>query len=135
MKSHQMYNILVLSVAFLLLFSSFNTANYIQKVVVNSINKETGVNWDAYLSLCIVYFVFSISNFIVPSVHTFLSAKFCMFFSSLAYFLYAVAFFYPFRYGLELVSALVGFAAALLWTTHGLYISNNSNPETINRLV
>lgn len=130
-----MFNIIVLSCAFLILFTSFNTANYIQKVVVDSINKETGVRWDAYFSLCIVYFVFSISNFLVPSVLTFLSAKYCMFFSSISYFIYAVVFFYPFRYGLELVSALVGFSAALLWTTHGLYISNNSNSTTINRLV
>jgi len=85
----ELMTIVLLGVSFFLVITPFQTGCMIQKVVVDSIIHESNVitdsNWNGYYSLCIIYFVFSMSNWIAPSTVSLLGCKWSMFFGGLTY--------------------------------------------------
>lgn len=113
--SANLLNILILSFSFLFIFTAFNTGSSINKVVVNSINQQYDIGWDAYISLCVLSVVYCFSNFFAPSLLALTNTKTCLIISSFGYLLYELEFLYPFRYGLIASSALAGLSAATLW--------------------
>lgn len=78
MMDRELKSIILLGISFLFVFTSFQTGTMIQKIVTKSITQEYGFEWDGYASLCIIYAVFSISNWIAPSTVAFFGAKWSM---------------------------------------------------------
>lgn len=131
----QLVNVLLLGTAFHLIFFSFQTSVFIQQTVVNSIKSNPRYNFsgDGYLSLCITYIVFAISNWLSPSIIAFTGIKYGMFFASLTYCFYSASFIYPTTALFYAAAALTGFGAGPLWTAQGSYLAKNSDNETSGR--
>lgn len=97
---------------------------------MDSINKELQVDWNGFYSLCILYAVFSVTNFLAPSVLLHLGARISLFLSACSYLLFIFVFLYPVRHVLNIVSVVIGFGAAgLLFATsfHTLTTTNLRN--------
>lgn len=53
-----LFNVLLLSFSFLLIYTALGTTNYIQKVMVNSVNRQNpSVHWNPFLSSCFLFVV------------------------------------------------------------------------------
>lgn len=74
----QFLNVILLGISFFMLFTSCDTGVMIQQVVTDSINEEYPFYWNGYTSLCIVYAVFALANFTVPSVVSMIGPKYSM---------------------------------------------------------
>lgn len=61
------------------------------------------------------------------------STKTCLFLASITYLLFDLAFLYPMKYALTIVSIINGFAAGVLWVSQGKFIADNSNAKTIDQ--
>ncbi|KAL5019175.1 hypothetical protein ScPMuIL_004897 [Solemya velum] len=131
----RLYNIIIVGMSFLLLFTAFQTGSMAQKSVLDSVKKESNGTFtgDGYISLSIIYVVFSFSNWIVPSIIVLIGAKFSMFFGSLMYTLFILQFLKPMTWALYLGSVLVGLGAAMVWTAQGNCLTVNSDAETVSR--
>lgn len=128
-------NVILLGIAFHLIFFSFQTSVFIQQTVVNSIKSRPEFNFsgDGYISLCITYLVFAISNWLAPSIIAFSGTKYGMFLGSITYVLYSASFIYPTTALFYAAAALIGFGAGPLWTAQGSYLAKNSNSESSSR--
>ncbi|XP_062868494.1 UNC93-like protein MFSD11 [Trichomycterus rosablanca] len=126
------YNVVVLGIAFLLIFTAFTTCGNIEQTVVKSLNNAT-FSGSGYHSLGIIYGVFSFANLFAPSVVTVIGPQFTMFLSGILYSGYVAVFITPSIWSFYLTSVLTGFGAALLWTAQGHFLVGNSDASTINR--
>lgn len=108
---------------------------FIQQTVVNSIKTKPKYNFtgDGYLSLCITYTVFAISNWLAPSIIAITGIKYGMFVGALTYALYSASFIYPTTILFYLAAALIGIGAGPLWTAQGSYLAKNSDSQTSGR--
>ncbi|XP_015788544.1 UNC93-like protein MFSD11 [Tetranychus urticae] len=132
------FNILILGFSFLLLFTAFQTGGMIQETVVKGVNQEyakqwNGHSWSGYTSLSIVYLVFSIANWIAPSIVAIFGPKTSMIMAAVIYCLYIGSFLYPLWWTLSAASAVLGLGAAVIWTAQGNLLTLNSNQSTIGR--
>ncbi|CAL1528818.1 unnamed protein product, partial [Lymnaea stagnalis] len=126
----RLFNIIVLGVSFMLIFTAFQTCSMVEKTVLDSAANFTG---SGYTSLGILYGVFSVSNWAAPSIVTFAGPRVSMIMGSLLYFLFVLSFLKPMVWALYLGSVLVGIGAAVLWTAQGTFLTINSNSETVAR--
>jgi MFS family permease len=128
-------NVLLLGVAFHLLFFSFQTSVFIQQTVVNSFRTRPGSSFtgDGYVSLCITYAVFALSNWLAPSVIALTGVKYGMFLGATTYVLYSFSFLYLTTSLFYLAAGLIGLGAGLLWTAQGSFLSKISDAETCTR--
>lgn len=135
MADSQFINVMLLGLAFFLMFFSYQTSVFIQQTVVNSIKSKPEYNFhgDGYLSLCLTYMVFSISNWLSPSIIACTGLKYGMFIASLAYAIYPATFIYPTTVTFYLAAILTGLGAGPLWTAQGAYLARNSDEETAGR--
>ena len=93
------YNVILLSISFLFIYTAIGTNNYIVKVMVNSVNKQQpSINWNSFISSSLMFSVFSFANFLVPSIIAWIGCRKSLFFSSLLNLVCLLVFFYPFRY-------------------------------------
>lgn len=131
----QLLNVLLLGTAFHLIFFAFQTSVFIQQTVVNSIKLNPKYNFtgDGYISLCITYTVFAISNWLAPSIIAVTGIKYGMFLGALTYALYTASFTYPTTQLFYVAAALIGFGAGPLWTAQGSYLAKNSDADTSGR--
>lgn len=131
----QLVNVILLGTAFHLIFFSFQTSVFIQQTVVNSIKTKPEYNFtgDGYLSLCITYTVFAISNWLAPSIIAVTGIKYGMFVGAITYALYSASFIYPTTILFYLAAALIGIGAGPLWTAQGSYLAKNSDSQTSGR--
>lgn len=131
----QLVNVLLLGAAFHLIFFSFQTSVFIQQTVVNSIKTKPEYNFtgDGYVSLCLTYAVFAISNWLAPSMIALTGIKYGMFIGALTYALYSASFIYPTTVLFYAAAALIGVGAGPLWTAQGSYLSKNSDATTSGR--
>lgn len=131
----RLVNVILLGVAFHLIFFSFQTSVFIQQTVVNSIKSRPEFNFtgDGYISLCVTYLVFAVSNWLAPSIIAFSGTKYGMFLGSITYALYSASFIYPTTLLFYAAAALIGFGAGPLWTAQGSYLAKNSDPSTSSR--
>lgn len=110
-----MKNILIISLAFLFLFTAFNSMANLQ----SSINQTNGT-----VSLTIIYVALVVSCCFVPSLLIKkLKSKYTMALSMLAYSTYIAAQFYPSLATLAPSGILVGLAAAPLWSAKCTYLT------------
>lgn len=128
-------NVLLLGAAFHLIFFAFQTSVFIQQTVVNSIKTKPAYNFtgDGYVSLCITYLTFALSNWLAPSMISLTGLKLGMFLGGLTYVLYSASFIYPTTALFYGAAALIGLGAGPLWTAQGSYLAQNSLPETSGR--
>lgn len=131
----QLKNVISLGLAFFLIFFSFQTSVFIQQTVVNSIKTKPEYNFhgDGYISLCITYVVFAISNWASPSIIAITGLKLGMFLSAITYALYSASFIYPTTTTFYLAAILIGLGAGPLWAAQGNYLAENSEPQTTSR--
>lgn len=131
----ELVNVLVLGAAFHLIFFSFQTSVFIQQTVVNSIktNPEHHFTGNGYISLCITYTVFAISNWLAPSIIALTGLKYGMFLGAITYALYSASFIYPTTLLFYSAAALIGLGAGPLWSAQGSYLTKNSDTNTSSR--
>lgn len=127
-------NVMILSWGFMLVFTAFQTMGNIEKTVLNSIKEDVSdFHGDAYISLAIIYGVFATCNWLTPSFISVTGPRVAILTGACCYDLFIASFFWPHEALLYCMSGLVGIGAALLWTGHGQYLTENSNNETMSR--
>ncbi|KAG1707504.1 UNC93-like protein MFSD11 [Nymphon striatum] len=116
-----------------ILENMFDYVDY-NTVVLKGVHAEDkSFTGSGYTSLAIIYAVFSLSNWLAPSVISFLRPKITMMVGAVIYCLFIAQFLYPITSVLYVGSALIGFGAAILWTAQGSFLTINSDSETISR--
>ncbi|KAK7113337.1 UNC93-like protein MFSD11 isoform X2 [Littorina saxatilis] len=128
----RLYNIFVLGLAFMFIFTAFQTCSMAEKAVLTSAYNGT-FEGNGYTSLGIIYAVFGVSNWGAPSFVSFAGPKVSMVFGSTLYFVFILSFLKPMVWALYAGSALVGIGAAILWTAQGNFLTINSESATIGR--
>lgn len=83
-ESKKLFNIVVLGVAFMFMFTAFQTCGNVAQTVIRSLN-STDFHGSGYTSMAIIYGVFSASNLITPSVVAVVGPQLSMFASGLFY--------------------------------------------------
>lgn len=132
MGDRRTFNVVILGVGFLFIFTAFTTCGNIEQTVVKTLENATFTG-SGYHSLGIIYGVFSFANLIASTVVTVIGAKITMFLSGLLYSGYIAVFIIPTTWAFYLTSVLIGIGAALLWTAQGHFLVANSEASTINR--
>ncbi|XP_072299140.1 UNC93-like protein MFSD11 [Eucyclogobius newberryi] len=132
MADRRTFNVAILGVGFLFIFTAFTTCGNVEQTVVKSLGNES-FSGSGYYSLGIIYGIFSFSNLLAPTVVAVIGAKHSMFLSGLLYSGYVAVFILPFTWSFYLTSVLIGMGAAMLWTAQGQFLVENSEASTINR--
>ncbi|KAK9534720.1 hypothetical protein VZT92_007149 [Zoarces viviparus] len=132
MADRRTFNVVILGVGFLFIFTAFTTCGNIEQTVVKSLRNDT-FSGSGYHSLGIIYGVFSFANLLAPAVVAVIGPKMTMFLSGLLYSGYIAVFIVPSTWSFYLTSVLIGIGAAMLWTAQGHFLVENSEASTINR--
>uniref|UniRef100_A0A8C7VME3 Uncharacterized protein n=1 Tax=Oncorhynchus mykiss TaxID=8022 RepID=A0A8C7VME3_ONCMY len=132
MADLRIYNVVILGLGFLLIFTAFTTCGNIEQTIVKSLDNDTFTG-SGYHSLGIIYGIFSFSNLLAPTVVAIIGPQFTMFFSGILYSGYVAVFITPSTWSFYFTSVLIGIGAAMLWTAQGHFLVENSDASTINR--
>lgn len=107
---------------------------FCQKTVLSSIKQENpNFTGEAYHSLAIIYAMFSICNWLAPSYISMTGPRVAILTGSCFYVLFIASFFWANTGLLYGMSAVLGSGAALIWTGHGQYLTENSDSDTMSR--
>ncbi|CAJ0583833.1 unnamed protein product, partial [Mesorhabditis spiculigera] len=120
-----LFIILQLGLAFLLIFAAFNSQGFIEIAVLRSISQNPGSGISAnsgYYSMSVIYFVFTFCNLLAPPVISRLGPKLSMILGAACYALFLAGFLQLSAWLLYSLSALLGMGAALIWTANGVYL-------------
>ena len=127
-------NVIILSCGFMLVFTAFQTMGNIEKTVLQSIKTENpNFTGEAYTSLAIVYAVFATCNWLAPSYISITGPRVAIFTGACCYVFFIATFLWPQNALLYSASCVLGLGAALIWTGHGQYLTENSDSETMSR--
>lgn len=127
-------NVNILGLAFMLIFTAFQTMGNIQQTVIDSITQDDpSFIGNGFTSLAIIYAVFALSNWIAPSIITVIGPKYTMVIGAFFYSLFIAGFFLQKTWALYTTSALLGFGGACIWTGQGNYLTLNSNGDNFSR--
>ncbi|XP_015511417.1 UNC93-like protein MFSD11 [Neodiprion lecontei] len=130
----RLFNVIVLSCGFMLTFTAFQTMGNIEKTILDSIKEDDKTfTADGYTSLAIIYAVFATCNWLAPSFISVTGPRTAMLTGSCCYVAFIASFLLAQTELLYVVSALVGLGAALIWTGQGMYLTQNSDPDTMSR--
>uniref|UniRef100_A0A8C0DXP4 UNC93-like protein MFSD11 n=1 Tax=Balaenoptera musculus TaxID=9771 RepID=A0A8C0DXP4_BALMU len=110
-ESKKLFNIIILGIAFMFMFTAFQTCGNVAQTVIRSLN-STDFHGSGYTSMAIIYGVFSASNLITPSVVAIVGPQLSMFASGLFYSMYIAVFIQPFTWSFYTASVFIGIAAA-----------------------
>nr|XP_042112250.1 UNC93-like protein MFSD11 isoform X2 [Ovis aries] len=110
-ESKKLFNIIILGIAFMFIFTAFQTCGNVAQTVIRSLN-STDFHGSGYTSMAIIYGVFSASNLITPSVVAIVGPQLSMFASGLFYSMYIAVFIQPFPWSFYTASVFIGIAAA-----------------------
>ncbi|XP_031454979.1 UNC93-like protein MFSD11 [Phasianus colchicus] len=130
--SKKLFNVLILGISFMFIFTAFQTCGNIAQTVITNLN-STDFHGSGYTSMSIIYGVFSASNLISPSVVALVGPQLSMFISGIFYSLYIAVFIQPSTWSFYTASVFIGIAAAVLWTAQGNCLTINSDENTIGR--
>ncbi|NWI87523.1 MFS11 protein, partial [Pitta sordida] len=128
----KLFNIIILGVSFMFIFTAFQTCGNIAQTVITNLN-NTDFHGSGYTSMSIIYGVFSASNLISPSVVAIVGPQFSMVVGGIFYSLYIAVFIQPTTWAFYTASVFIGIAAAVLWTAQGNCLTVNSDENTIGR--
>ena len=138
--SRETFNVILIGLAFSFIFMAFSTTQALSvsalKTAFSSTNNSTQsilIDNIGYYTLLCVYIVFTISNIIAPSVVKLFGTKLCLIISSCSYVLFVAVYIYPLVYTLYGSACLIGVGAAILWTSQGKLLLDNSNHKTVER--
>lgn len=127
-------NVVLLSWGFMLVFTAFQTMSNIEKTVLQSINKEdSSFTGEAYTSLAIIYGVFATCNWLAPSYISMTGPRVAILTGAVCYVIFIASFLWPHNALLYGASCILGLGAALIWTGHGQYLTENSDSRTMSR--
>ncbi|XP_056144079.1 UNC93-like protein MFSD11 [Lampris incognitus] len=126
------FNVVILGLGFLLIFTAFTTCGNIEQTVLKSLDNGSFTG-SGYHSLGIIYGVFSFSNLLAPMAIAVVGPRLTMFFSGILYSGYIAVFIFPSTWSFYLTSVMIGVGAAMLWTAQGHFLVENSEASTINR--
>ncbi|NXL29781.1 MFS11 protein, partial [Glaucidium brasilianum] len=131
-ESKKLFNIILLGVSFMFIFTAFQTCGNIAQTVITNLN-NTDFHGSGYTSMSIIYGVFSASNLVSPSVVAIVGPQLSMVVSGIFYSLYIAVFIQPATWAFYTASVFIGIAAAVLWTAQGNCLTVNSDENTIGR--
>ncbi|KFV93280.1 PREDICTED: UNC93-like protein MFSD11 isoform X3 [Eurypyga helias] len=131
-ESKKLFNIIILGVSFMFIFTAFQTCGNIAQTVITNLN-NTDFHGSGYTSMSIIYGVFSASNLISPSVVAIVGPQLSMVVSGVFYSIYIAVFIQPATWAFYTASVFIGIAAAVLWTAQGNCLTVNSDENTIGR--
>ncbi|NXG62192.1 MFS11 protein, partial [Hemiprocne comata] len=131
-ESKKLFNIILLGVSFMFIFTAFQTCGNIAQTVITNLN-STDFHGSGYTSMSIIYGVFSASNLVSPSVVAIVGPQLSMVVSGVFYSLYIAVFIQPATWTFYTASVFIGIAAAVLWTAQGNCLTVNSDENTIGR--
>lgn len=127
-------NVILIGLAFLFVFTAFQTMGNIQKTILDSISDEdSSFKGDGYISMAVIYAVMAICNWTAPSVISLVGPRIAMIFGAITYLLFILSFLLPLTWLLYVASSVIGVGAAMIWTGQGNYLTLNSTPATISR--
>ncbi|XP_059095962.1 UNC93-like protein MFSD11 [Tigriopus californicus] len=132
-------NVALLGLAFMLIFTAFQTMGNIQTTLLQSAaNPDSsgfvpGFHGSGYTSLAIIYAVFATANWVSPPVVAWLGSRLTMVVGALLYAVFIAQFYWPNDILLYGSSALIGLGAAILWTAQGNFLTLNSDSATMTR--
>jgi len=134
MAKKSFVSVLLLGLAFMLVFTGFQTQGNMQQMVIDSIHKEDpSFNGSGYISLAVIYAVFATTNWVAPSALHVMGAKLTMLCGAITYVAFVASFLWPATWLLYVMSVLVGAGAALIWTAQGNYLTLVSSQATMSR--
>ncbi|XP_061867116.1 UNC93-like protein MFSD11 [Colius striatus] len=128
----KLFNIIILGVSFMFIFTAFQTCGNIAQTVITNLN-STDFHGSGYTSMSVIYGVFSASNLLSPSVVAIVGPQLSMVVSGVFYSLYIAVFIQPTTWAFYTASVFIGIAAAVLWTAQGSCLTVNSDENTIGR--
>ncbi|NXN36713.1 MFS11 protein, partial [Rhinoptilus africanus] len=131
-ESKKLFNIIILGVSFMFIFTAFQTCGNIAQTVITNLN-NTDFHGSGYTSMSVIYGVFSASNLVSPSVVAIVGPQLSMVVSGIFYSLYIAVFIQPATWTFYTASVFIGIAAAVLWTAQGNCLTVNSDENTIGR--
>ena len=135
----KLFNVIVLGLVFLLVFSGFNTLAGIQHLILNSAkDQESGGYVEGFYgnglwSLATIFMVHTVANWIAPSVIAVTGPRLALFLGAAIFGLFKAQLLVLNTELLYASSALLGIGAAVLWTAQGNYLAQNSDEDTISR--
>ena len=115
--SARLFNVCVLGVSFMLLFTGFHTLTSLQ-------HSHTGV-----LSLAIVYSVMALFSWAAPSLLVLTGPTSCLMLGAAFYILYCFQLLYTSTIILYSSAVLLGAGASIIWVAQGFVLANNSNQQ------
>ncbi|XP_028395381.1 UNC93-like protein MFSD11 [Dendronephthya gigantea] len=138
------WNVVILGLSFMLIFTAFQTTSMIEESILKSAKNESHPHSkfkaSGYYSLCIIYASFSLFNWIAPPIIAFIGSKFSMMLGGLCYWLFILSLYFVSKYVqtdlsslLYIASVVIGFGAAVIWTAQGSCLTVNSTDETMGR--
>ncbi|XP_010149850.1 PREDICTED: UNC93-like protein MFSD11 isoform X2 [Eurypyga helias] len=110
-ESKKLFNIIILGVSFMFIFTAFQTCGNIAQTVITNLN-NTDFHGSGYTSMSIIYGVFSASNLISPSVVAIVGPQLSMVVSGVFYSIYIAVFIQPATWAFYTASVFIGIAAA-----------------------
>ncbi|XP_009994860.1 PREDICTED: UNC93-like protein MFSD11 isoform X2 [Chaetura pelagica] len=110
-ETKKLFNILLLGVSFMFIFTAFQTCGNIAQTVITNLN-STDFHGSGYTSMSIIYGVFSASNLVSPSVVAIVGPQLSMVVSGIFYSLYIAVFIQPATWTFYTASVFIGIAAA-----------------------
>eukprot|EP00794_Sanderia_malayensis_P009173 gene9173-10146_t len=130
-----LYNVVMHGICFMLVFTAFQTSSNVQTSVLNSIVRDGKhpFKGKGYVSLAIIYAVFSLANFIAPPIVSLIGPRLSLILGGLCYCLFIGSLIYPFVSTLYIASVIIGLGAAVIWTAQGNFLTINSNQDTMGR--
>ncbi|KAF7993425.1 hypothetical protein HCN44_010011 [Aphidius gifuensis] len=127
-------NVIMLSFGFMLVFTAFQTMGNIEKTILESIKQDDKTfDGDGYQSLAIIYAALAACNWLAPSFISMTGPRVAIFIGSCCYAFFIGTFLIPSSTLLYIASGILGFGGSLLWTGHGIYLTKNSDSETMSR--
>lgn len=134
-KDWSFINVIVLGLAFMLLFTAFQTSSMVEESVIEGAVKESNGTFSGsgYTSLAIIYASFATANWAAPSVVSVCGPRLSMFLGGTVYALFIASFLKPMTWALYTGSVLVGIGAAVIWTAQGNFLTLNSDDNTMGR--
>ncbi|XP_009583148.1 PREDICTED: UNC93-like protein MFSD11 isoform X1 [Fulmarus glacialis] len=110
-ESKKLFNVIILGVSFMFIFTAFQTCGNIAQTVITNLN-NTDFHGSGYTSMSIIYGVFSASNLLSPSVVAIVGPQLSMVVSGIFYSLYIAVFIQPATWAFYTASVFIGIAAA-----------------------
>ncbi|KAK0397679.1 hypothetical protein QR680_002216 [Steinernema hermaphroditum] len=121
----------LLGLSFMFIFSAFNSQGFIEIAVLRDKGHDSGLSEDSgYYSFSIIYASFTVCNFLASPIVVSLGSKNAMILGAFCYLAFLLGFLWLNAFLLYLLSAVVGFGAAVIWTGNGAYLTAYARPDT-----